>query len=134
MAVAWYGVKVWLLTSPDGTERVIATRPTHSWVWEMWTLDKRDGTTAQVPQRLRPKYGAHQITAAYDKEYIEGDDSSIPTVALLRVVHPDGTEPPLESEDYTVLLNTQAKWNTAMTQYPTLKYRFADQPYYPAGG
>lgn len=134
MAVAWYGVKVWLLTSPDGTERVIATRPTHAFVWEMWTVDKKDGTTVEVPQRLRPKYAGRVtgMSPAYDKEYVDGDESTFPTVALLRVEYPDGAEPPLEAEDYIVHLNTAAKWNTAMTQYPTLRYRFADQPYYPA--
>lgn len=25
MAIAWYGVKAWLLTSPDKSERIIAT-------------------------------------------------------------------------------------------------------------
>lgn len=132
MAIAWYGVKVWLLTSPDESERIIATRPTHSWIWEMWTVDKRDGTTVQVPQRLRPKYAGIPISAAYDKEYDGVDENTIPTAALLRVEYPDGTEPPLEPQDVVALLNTQAKWNNAMTQYPTLKYRFADQPYYPA--
>ena len=130
MSVAWYGVKVWLITSPDGSERVIATRPTHSYTWEMWTLDKRDGTKVQVPQRLRRKY-PYLIAAAYDREYVEGDESTIPSVALLRVEYPDGAEPPLEAEDYIAHLDTAAKWNTAMTQYPALKYRFEDQPYYP---
>jgi len=132
MAIAWYGAKVWLLTSPDGSERIIATKPTHSWTWEMWTVDKRDGTTVQVPQRLQPKYAGVPISAAYDKEYDGENENTIPTVALLRVEHPDGTEPPLELTDVIALLNTQAKWETAMTQYPTLKYKFADQPYYPA--
>ena len=132
MAVAWYGAKVWLLTSPDGSERIIATKPTHSWTWEMWTVDKRDGTTAKVPQRLQPKYAGVPISAAYDKEYDGENEETIPTVALLRVEYPDGTEPPLELTDVISLLNTQAKWETAMTQYPTLKYKFADQPYYPA--
>jgi len=131
MAVSWYGVKCWLLTSPDGEERVIGTRPTHSWVWEMWTLDRKDGTTIQIPQRLRPKYRLG-MGMAYDQEYVEGDESTFPTVALLRVEHPDGTDPPLDAVDYQIHLDTEAKWDNAMTQYPTLKYRFTDQPYYPA--
>jgi hypothetical protein len=135
MAVAWYGVKVWLLTSPDGTDRVIATRPSHSYTWEMWTLDRKDGTTVQVPQRLRPKYADYAMSFAYDKEYVEGDEGTFPTVALARVEYPDeDVTPPLEPKDYTVLLDTPAKWNNAMTQYPTLRYRFPDQPYYPLTG
>lgn len=136
MAVAWYGVKVWMLVSPDGTDRVIGTRPTHFFVWEMWTVDKRDGTTATIPQRMRPKYQG-KITGfslAYDKEYIEGDDTTIPSVALLRVEYPDGEPAPIDAEDYTIAITTEAKWNTAMNTYPTLKNRFVDQPYYPAAG
>ena len=131
--VSWYGVKCWLLTSPDNTERVIATRPSHSWTWEMWTIDKKDGTTAQIPQRLRPKYRI-PMSAAYDREYVEGNESTFPTVALLRVEHPDGSPAPIAAVDYEIHLDTPAKWNAAMTQYPTLKYRFLDQPYFPASG
>lgn len=55
-------------------------------------------------------------------------------VKVWLLTSPDGTEPPLEPEDYEVLLDTPAKWNNAMTQYPTLRYRFLDQPYYPLTG
>lgn len=131
MDVAWYLVKVWLLTSPDGTDKVIATRPTHSYTWEMWTLDKKNGTTVKIPQRLHPKYAAYAMSTAYDKEYVEGDEATFPTVALLRVVHPDGTEPPIESVDYIYHLTTEAHWDALAANYPTLLYRFTDQPYYP---
>lgn len=135
MAVAWYGVKVWNITSPTG-EVVWGTRPTRLYTWEMWTVTKDDGDTVQVPQRVRPKYQglATSISVAYDHLYSAGPPEVVPTVALIRVEHPDGTDPPLEAADYISLLNTQAKWNAAMTQYPELKYRFADQPYYPAVG
>lgn len=132
MAVAWYGVKVWMLVSPDGQSRSIATRPTHSYAWEMWTVDRRgDGTNVTVPQNIHRKYDKYKMDAAYDTEYDGVSDATIPTAALLRVEYPDGEQPPIESADYNVILNTQAKWNTAMAQYPTLKYRFVDQPYYP---
>jgi len=133
MAVAWYGVKVWKLTSPTG-DVYIGTKPTHSYTWEDWTLTKDDGTTRTIPRNVRPKYSGLNIGMAYDKEYIDGDPESFPTVALLRVEYPDGGTPPIESVDYNVILNTQAKWNAVMAQYPTLKARFIDQPYYPAGG
>lgn len=133
MAVAWYGAKVWKMTSPDGLTTVIGTKPTHLWTWEMWTVTKDDSTTTQVPQKLRPKYAEYPMSLAYDKEYIEGDESTFPTVALIRVEYPDAdSAPPFEAADYTSLLNTQAKWTTAMNAYPTLKYRFPDQPYFPS--
>ena len=136
MAVAWYGVKVWVLIAPDGITKSIATRPSHSWAWEMWTLDKRDGTTptVQIPQKVRSKYRGYPMSMAYDQEWDGINDSTIPTVALLRVEYPDEGSPPIEAQDYNVLLETEAKWENAMTQYPTLKYRFLDQPYYPAIG
>ena len=133
MAVAWNGVKVWKLTSPTG-QVVIGTKPTHSYTWDEWTLTRDDGTTRIVPQNVRPKYAGKVsgISIAYDKEYVPGDESTFPTAALLRVEYPDSDPLPLEATDYNVLLNTQAKWNTAMARYPTLKARFVDQPYYPA--
>ncbi len=66
---------------------------------------------------------------AYDKEYDGVNPDTFPTAALLRVEHPDGTDPPIEAGDYNVLLDTPAKWNALLTAYPTLAHRFADQPY-----
>ena len=125
MAVAWYGVKVWKATSPTN-EVVYGTRPTHLYTWEMWTITKDDDTTVQVPQRVRPKYQGIDWSVAYNTE------TSPSTVALLRVVYPDGGDPPIQAEDYIVHLDTENKWNQAMAQYPSLRYRFQDQPYYPA--
>jgi len=133
MAVAWYEVKAWKVTRPDGTN-FVGTKPTHPYTWELWTVHKDNGTTVQVPQNVRRKYDGLVlgISLAYDKVYDGVNDATLPDVALLRVEYPDGAEPPLEAEDYIAHLNTAAKWSAAMTQYPALKYRFADQPLFPA--
>jgi|OpeIllAssembly_1097287.scaffolds.fasta_scaffold885896_2 hypothetical protein len=137
MAVSWYAVKCWkMVPPPDSTSGVpysVGTKPTHSWTWEVWDVFDDEGVLVkQVPQMLRRKYRNWAI--AYDREYDGVNEATFPVAALLRIEHPDGSDPPLEAGDYNVLLDTQNKWDALVTQYPTLAYRFLDQPYYPATG
>jgi hypothetical protein len=130
MTVAWYGVKVWRLTSPDGMHINWGTRLSHSLVWDMWTVTRDNGATSQVPLNVRGKYdGLCAISYAYDADPRDGAE---PTAALARVEY-EGANP-IDPADVYVMLDTKAKWDAAMAQYPTLKARFTDQPYYPAEG
>ena len=125
MAVGWYLAKAWLLESPDKSERVIATKPQHSYVWETWTVTRDNGTTIEVPQRVHRKYYRHSFTCFYDKAYVEGDAETMPTVALMRVEYPD--EFPLDAADYMYLIDTPAKWSTLFATYPYISEQLGGQ-------
>lgn len=138
MTVSWYAVKCWKMVPPVGTispyPYLVGTKPTQSLTWEMWDVVDDTGTVVkQVPQFVRPKYRL-TWSIAYDQEYDGVNQSTFPNAALLRVEHQDGTDQPIEAGDYNVFLNTEAKWDALVAQYPTLAYRFADQPFYPATG
>jgi|PlaIllAssembly_1097288.scaffolds.fasta_scaffold1654936_1 hypothetical protein len=120
--VVWYLVRAWLIESPDASERVIATKPQHSYSWEMWTVTKHDGSTTQIPQRVHRKYYQHSFTAYYDKEYVEGDEDTLPTFAVLRMDGPSA----LDADDYVTVLDTEAKWNQVFATYPHIAEQFPD--------
>lgn len=120
---AWYLAKAWLLESPDKSERVIATKPQHSYVWENWTVTRDNGTTITVPQRVHRKYFQNSFTCYYDKVYEEGNEATMPTVALMRV---DGPQT-LDVDDYMYLMDTQNKWDTLFATYPLISEQLGGQ-------
>ena len=132
MAIAWYGVKVWRMISPIDGHVELGTKPMTAWTYETWARkDETGAAQGNVIRNAKPKYLGVEWDMAYNLTYDAANPTVYPTAALMRVVYPDGGSPPLAAGDFDVLLDTQAKWNAVMNLYPTLKYCFADQPYFP---
>ena len=132
MAVAWYGVKSWRMTSPVNGHVEIGTKPTTAYTYETWTVKNEAGVAqSNVIRNARPKYHSTPMVVMYDREYVAGPPEVFPTAALVRVEYPDGDALPLAAGDFDILLDTETKWNQVVALYPAFKFRFADQPYFP---